>query len=352
MGILGSVVDEFGNQVQEGIGSAVKSYDKAKEGNYGEAAGIVYDTFAPLPLQALTYSKEAEGAFLGPMGYKNLVKAGMENSAKPFQSRFFGNRYEVSPSNAANVWWNIGSPTSKVDAVLAESAEKQKQKDSAWDTYSKYKKSIPENEAERSASQKMTLKGLEDRWFKLPSGGMPSMQFKDIVHPEEYPELYMAYPELFEKKVNLFQSDLPTKVSAEYSPKDFEMLNKVHDISSFWLNIPRQSSGGGRDLVESLLHEAQHYIQHKESGLNAEGFLKTYKEDQENRVKDILSKGGGAGLPEQLKQKNWGYRTSPYEREAYEASRRDVDPQYREKYDRKTEILSKVASVLLKAITP
>ena len=40
-----------------------------------------------------------------------------------------------------------------------------------------------------------------------------------------------------------------------------------------------------------------------------------------------------------MHKKNWEYNMNPFEREAYESARRDIDPAYRKKYSRKTEVI-------------
>ncbi len=64
----------------------------------------------------LLASDDAEAAFIGPKGIERLKKAG--GNMKEFTSRFFGDRAEINPSDAANVWWRMGNPLQKMDEIL------------------------------------------------------------------------------------------------------------------------------------------------------------------------------------------------------------------------------------------
>ena len=393
---------------------------------------LAYDTTS-LPFQMLTYSPEAEGAFIGPKGIERLKKAGLGDKMKEFTSRFFGDRAEINPSDAANVWWRMGNPLQKMDEIL--------------------------------------------------KSGKSSTLLQDIIHPEEFPELFTAYPKLKNMKVDLKPSQYEKALKAAYVPPstldiNFEnsqaVANRFNrykknkwrkenpepkdqkeytewadqawgsgteptgglDFSSLLrlvknrmlekspgkmsVSVPEQmnSQYPSQDIIESLLHESQHYIQKEELGTDlldaynksgrnvSNNVLKNYS----NRYNDVMHpdfgqipnsefRPTGQGLeyvkdPDVINDialRNWidslgwreksrvqgefsgnfwppsahnyevfrrnnpdlnapdifeyraevpgeyTYKMNPYEREAFEASKRDIDPQYRNIYKRKTE---------------
>lgn len=350
-------------QFERGINEIPQVVDNFRRNPVGTA----WEELAPLPVQALTYSPEAEPAFIGKKGFERLQRAGLAAKAKAFESRFHGNRYEVNPSKSANVWWAMGNPTVNMDRLL---------------------------------------KGTDRATAK----------FKDLINPEEFPELATAYPKLFNMEVDLRKTPYEQRIAASYAPlsKDYntrakailmeeklreryirnhpkienpnrslgdkiKMDIKYDDIMSGNYG-PRKHLGGmtqdefkdyyqdhlikknsGRmnltvpdqmtadnpslDLVESLLHEGQHYIQKEELGRDFLNDYRIYDSDFTDDLFDAWTtaeqkKGrriyGGALIGDILDQ-GYVYHMNPYEREAFEASKRDINPQYRESYSRKTE---------------
>lgn len=371
------------------VGAGISTYDKLKQGKVGEAVGGALGEVAPLPVQAALYSPEAEAAFIGPKGFARLQKAGMADKAKPFQSRFFGDRYEVSPSEAANIFWRMGSPTYAADSIRN----------------------------------------------KIPKDSYQSVKatFADFIPPEQFPELAAAYPNLFRIPVEVSRSrrDEPLKASYrepesyETPAKAYKVANKLQrrwerknpmpntsDYVSNWdnggeeayraateawrtrlfghpdgyasdapkeylgglnysefadmmrkraldrhpgfmtVNVPDQMNAAypGSEIAESLLHEAQHFIQREENvkgtGKSLIDLYKTAEQVPAKKIEDaaMRSKGhtdidGPAWDRYGDLKKSYLYNLNPYEREAFEASKRDVNPQYRQDYSRKTEKL-------------
>lgn len=402
MGIFGKLADLYQQGLGDLVGAGVSAYDKARQGRAGEAVGGILGEVAPLPVQAALYSPEAEAAFIGPKGFARLQKTGMADKAVPFKSRFFGDRWEISPSDAANVFWRMGAPTQVADM----------------------------------------LRG------KIPQGSYQSTlaKFSDFISPEQFPELAAAYPKLFQMPVQVSRSARDKTVKASYRepkiheanvPSSFKLSGRlakmwesknpspdigdyltddipVEDISNAskkfdkdfdeWykrrfgtseniiptgtpqeylggrsfedfdkyiqqraldrhpgvmtVNVPDEMNAAypGSDIAESLLHEAQHFIQREE---NVKGTGQTlmglYEKAGENATAPMY-RAVNAFVDSKLsphwetnkerirklmegKIKASGYRLNPYEREAFEASKRDVDPQYRQDYSRKTEKL-------------
>lgn len=377
---------------------------------------LAYDTTS-LPFQMLTYSPEAEGAFIGPKGIERLKKAGLGDKMKEFTSRFFGDRAEINPSDAANVWWRMGNPLQKMDEML-------------------------------KSDKSSTL-------------------LQDIIHPEEFPELFTAYPQLKNMKVDLKPSQYEKALKASYNPPNesdiYDRVNKIYkrlhrdksvskDLSdrvhehvtkkpmpgSMSIAVPEQmnSQYPSQDIIESLLHESQHYIQNADTPRYYDSLTKAYKGEDELLESNLLETidnlndynrqrwgegneyepGPGSAIQSRIEKTDelkpnfnqerfmdwlednssnprvsyvtkrsgltrdsvengdWEdedfvniladlredgintndflkrvegltynvdpaylYKMNPYEREAFEASKRDIDPQYRNVYKRKTE---------------
>ena len=92
-------------------------------------------------------------------------------------------------------------------------------------------------------------------------------------------------------------------------------------------------------LPMTLLHEIQHFVQKTESGLSGKGFVADYAAKNKATVDRIGNLENKVGRPpiEYPPKSYYIYKMNPYEREAFEASRRDVDPQYRNEFSRKLE---------------
>jgi hypothetical protein len=60
-GILSALANKFGNKARDDVMPLI---DKALQGKWKDLAGTAYETVAPLPLQAMTYSPEAEAALI------------------------------------------------------------------------------------------------------------------------------------------------------------------------------------------------------------------------------------------------------------------------------------------------
>lgn len=318
----------------------------------------------------------------------------------PFISRVFGQRAEINPSDAANVWWRLGSITSKMDNLLAE------------------KKAISEQLAKQFRSSRSLTPGELVKRNELINKSNKTITLPDLMAPEEFPALFAAYPKLRHMAVDI-KTGRQGQIAGEYVPID--------DPGTIKISLPDEMAAAtpSADIAETLLHEIQHFIQKTESGLSGKRFVTNYGRqagDIADNVKNSLTqrkldirygKGNvytamdkatafrpaGKGLEwradsvqlDDIKLREWmdslgwreksrvqaefaggfwppsafnyadfkrrnpdlnppdvsvynphvkefySYKMNPYEREAFEASRRDIDPQYRASFARKLE---------------
>lgn len=375
---------QFASGATKDIG---RSVDAVASGDIKKIAGAAYDTFAPLPVQAALYSPEAEAAFIGPKGMARLKGTEFEKLMKPFISRFFGQRAELNPTDSDLVIQAmLGGPHATAKAKLAE----QK----AWN----------KRLGERNLRESGKTTPLSAEIYKQDIAKIMAEKPKELVAAdflEQFPALIAAYPDLKRVPVevrhgyagnemakfnpaytlpvltsiprnvmNAVFKDMPITERLKRGPKLIEAyvkdMEKRNQVGRITVSLPDQAIGDypGLTSYESILHEIQHFIQKQESGLTARDFLTDYKSRDNKLRSDIVTAAERKATDSRgytdVHKLNWGqglkvhsydndvsipdeylYKMNPFEREAFEASKRDITPAYRDAYSRITELIKK-----------
>lgn len=148
--------------------------------------------------------------------------------------------------------------------------------------------------------------------------------------------------------------------------KNREQAELDANVGKITVSLPDQAIGDypGLTSYESILHEIQHFIQKQESGLIGRDFLTDYKRPDNKLRSDIVTAAEKKATDSRgytdVRKLNWGqglkvhsydndvsipdeylYKMNPFEREAFEASKRDITPAYRDAYSRITELIKK-----------
>ncbi len=378
---------QFASGATKDIG---RSVDAVASGDIKKIAGAAYDTFAPLPVQAALYSPEAEAAFIGPKGMARLKGTEFEKLMKPFISRFFGQRAELNPTDSDLVIQAmLGGPHATAKAKLAE----QK----AW-------REIILDRNHKEILKKVKTTPLSAEIYKQDIAKIMAEKPKELVAAdflEQFPALVAAYPDLKRVPVEVKQGyagnemakfnpahtpptttsippnvmdavfkDMPITERLKRGPKlmeaYFKDMKKRNQVGRITVSLPDQAIGDypGLTSYESILHEIQHFIQKQESGLTARDFLTDYKSRDNKLRSDIVTAAERKATDSRgytdVHKLNWGqglkvhsydndvsipdeylYKMNPFEREAFEASKRDITPAYRDAYSRITELIKK-----------
>ena len=171
----------------------------------------------------------------------------------------------------------------------------------------------------------------------------PSFSSKDFPTWEEYRQ---AYSDWFDNR------SAKRNAKVEEIKKDY--LERKGVKGSIELNVPEEYKflkDPSTQQAENLLHEGQHAIQHIEEpntspklGPTKEpsffDIYKGYDTSLKEHIEGKMDMKPSSKRPNTV-EKSYLYHMNPYEREAFEASKRDIDPAYRKKYSRKTETILK-----------
>lgn len=358
------------------------------------SAGAVAETVGSVPSQLLAYSPEAEAAFIGPKGYANLQKKGLADKATEFASKFFGDRWEISPPLTTNVGWRMGDVNNSMDRVVQEAfaADKSAKKavttlsdlipDHMYpDLYAAYPKlrgmpvEIVPRSKEIPLKAEYTPKGmtnpnndaytaikLRDRLDREWRRQNPSPVFSEYTKGLKYrtPEYDAAraqyeadlkawniaytgsergWPEWGHEgppEVKLRElMNLPEDMKTDNLFYDYGKAKELRAPGKIRVQLSDEMKGDypGSQLAESLMHEVQHYIQGQEIAGGKTALKPAYDAETMKLTDKLASKIDSDRL---LTAK--AYHLNPYEREARDAAARDVmGPKDRIKFKRRTE---------------
>ena len=268
-------------------------------------------------------SDDANAMFIGPKGIERLKALG--KNVQEFPSRWFGTRAEVNPTDTSNVWWRMGGASARLDDLLKKNQTSAMLKDilpheefpelfEAYPELAKVPVKIRPSQFQQStAASYRPMNPITDLRYSHRVAGKLQQKLErefERITPRptpvdlDDPDFQSKLAQYFEdsKEYELAAQQYPfTKLGVEEGQSFRDAVNKIRlqrlkerqGPGTITLNVPDQGYGDNPplELVNSLLHEAQHGIQHLEN--NPDDFLTAYG-DAEYVVSDKIKRAVSA----------------------------------------------------------
>lgn len=244
-------------------------------------------------------SSVKRGIMMGKVGLEKLKSLGKE--IPTFESKYFGTRGEVNPPQSTIDLFTSGEIDKRLQKITETKTNLENQFAKILDQVPKeaFRKdfSIDYEKVPKTISSK--LKRAEEAVQNY------QVKIKDIIKPEEFDDLYKAYPDIFDYNLSVRNNPM-TNVGGSYLAEGKR--------GSFQINKAKLKDNDA-GTAEVLFHELQHAVQHFE-------YIKSYPERSFNI--DYLK--------EQKKLKTLGSKNPKdisWEAEAYDSGLRDAYPDLR-----------------------